>query len=393
MLESVRVLEVSHAVAGPTAAQVLGDYGAEVIKIERPGSGDIFRDVPGMGPTMFLAVNRGKKSVAIDLKKRRGLSLFYDLVSRSDVVIENLGPGVAENLGITYRKIKRSNSKAVYCKIESYGSGPYEKIPAFDPVLQAAVGIMSTTGFPPDRYVRAGVSMVDMSTGLQAASAILALLFRRSETGKGAELKISLYDAASYFMSYWVAMYDLYGKDTAPLGSGHIFGAPYNLFKTNDGFVYIAIANDSSWESFCRALGFQELFSEKKYRSAKDRVSNKKGLEESVARGISGLKTAEIEAALNGTGVPFGKFNTVTSLLKDPHFLGRGLLKEYRYGKKKYRTIVSPAIVDGSRLFAKSSPVEVGANTKSVLRDVLGIKAHDLDKLKLEGVIALSSLS
>jgi CoA:oxalate CoA-transferase len=388
LLESVRVLEVSHAVAGPTAAQILRDYGAEIIKIERPGSGDIFRDVPGMGPTMFLAVNRGKKSVAIDLKTRKGLALFYDLVRKSDVVIENLGPGVAENLGITYSKIKRSNPKVVYCKIESFGSGPYEKIPAFDPVLQAAVGIMSTTGFPPDRYARAGVSLVDMSTGLQAASAILALLFRRKETGKGAELKVSLYDAASYFMSYWVAMYDLYEKDTVPLGSGHIFGAPYNLFKTKDGFVYVAIANDRSWESFCKALNFRELLSDKKFQDAKDRVRNKKLVEEKVAQSLSKLKNNLIEAALKDTGVPFGKFNTVSSLLKDPHFLGRGILNEYEYGKKKYRTIVSPSIVDGSRPFAKDSPEAVGASTERVLKDVLGIKARGLDLLRREGVIA-----
>ena len=134
---------------------------------------------------------------------------------------------------------------------------------------------MSTTGFPPDRYVRAGVSLVDMSTGLQAASAILALLLQRKETGKGAELKVSLYDAASYFMSYWVAMYNFFGKDTVPLGSGHIFGAPYNLFRTKDGLVYVAIANDSAWESFCRALRFRELLSDGKFRYAEDRVRNR----------------------------------------------------------------------------------------------------------------------
>ncbi len=260
LLESKRVLEVSHAVAGPTAAQVLADYGAETIKIERPGRGDIFRDVPGMGPTMFLAVNRGKKSVAIDLKTKEGLSIFYHLARKSDVVIENLGPGVADGLGITYRRLKRANPRAVYCKIESFGKGPYEKTPAYDPILQASVGIMSTTGFPPDKYARAGISLVDMSAGLHAATGILALLVRREESGRGAELRVSLYDAASYFMSYWVAMYDLFGMDTFPLGSGHIFGSPYNLFKLSDGLIYIAIASDSHWEAFCTSLGFKDSF-------------------------------------------------------------------------------------------------------------------------------------
>jgi len=337
---------------------------------------------------MFLAVNRGKKSVAIDLKTRKGLSIFYDLVKKSDVIIENLGPGVAEDLGITYNRIKRFNSRVVYCKIESFGSGPYEKIPAFDPVLQAAVGIMSTTGFPPDRYVRAGVSMVDMSTGLHAASAILALLFQRQQTGNGAELKVSLYDAASYFMSYWVAMFDLFGKDTTPLGAGHIFGAPYNLFKTKDGHVYIAIANDRTWESFCRALKLDKLLAEKKFHHSKDRVKNKIELEKAVAKQLRKIKTVGIEVALKDTGVPFGKFNTVKTLLNDPHFLGRGILKDYEYANKKYRTIVSPVIVNHSRPFSKKSPPEVGANTSAVLTEVLGITPTILERLKREKIIA-----
>ncbi len=131
MLDKVRVLEVSHAVAGPTAAQVLADYGAEVLKIEKPGEGDIFRNVPGMGPTMFLAVNRGKKSLAIDLKKSEGLTIFYELVRKTDVVIENLGPGVAEKLGISFEKIRKNNSRAIYCKIESFGKGPNREYPGF----------------------------------------------------------------------------------------------------------------------------------------------------------------------------------------------------------------------------------------------------------------------
>jgi crotonobetainyl-CoA:carnitine CoA-transferase CaiB-like acyl-CoA transferase len=388
MLESVRVLEVSHAVAGPTTAQILSDYGAEIIKIERPGSGDIFRDVPGMGPTMFLAVNRGKKCVAIDLKTSKGLTLFYDLVTKCDVIIENLGPGVADSLGISYKRIKKTNSKIIYCKIESFGSGPYEKTPAFDPVLQAATGIMSTTGFPPDKYVRAGISLVDMSTGLQAACGILALLLGRKESGEGAELKVSLYDAALYFMSYWVAMYDLYGRDTTPLGSGHFFGAPYNLFKTVDGHVYIAIANDKSWESFCRALSFGDLFGDKRFILGKDRVRNKHQLEKSVAKRVSKFTTKEIASLLKDTGVPFGKFNSISSLLKDPHFLGRDILKEYTYEKKKYRTIVNPSLINGKRPFAKKSPAEIGKDTESVLKDLLRIKQGELNKLKRDGIIA-----
>ncbi|MFI5421693.1 MAG: CaiB/BaiF CoA transferase family protein [Nitrososphaerales archaeon] len=350
MLEGMRVLEVSHAVAGPTAAQILGDYGAEIIKIEKPGSGDIFRDVPGMGPTMFLAVNRGKKSVCLDLKSREGLDIFYELAAKSQVVIENLGPGVAENLGIIYRKIRKANSRIVYCKIESFGAGPYQNVPAFDPILQAAVGIMSTTGFPPDHYARAGISVVDMASGMHAASGILAILLGQKK--KGAEIRVSLYDAAAYFMSYWVSLFDLYGKDTSPLGSGHIFGAPYNLFKTKDSYVYIAIANDRTWEAFCSALSLVDFQKDERFRTAKERVSNKTILESLVGEKLVSLQASEVEQALIDTGVPFGKFNTVKTLLEDPHFLGRKLLREYRHGNKSYRSIVTPAVVDGKRIAA-----------------------------------------
>jgi crotonobetainyl-CoA:carnitine CoA-transferase CaiB-like acyl-CoA transferase len=387
LLDTVRVLEVSHAVAGPTAAQVLADYGAEVLKIEKPGEGDIFRNVPGMGPTMFLAVNRGKKSLAIDLKKSEGLAIFYDLVRKTDVVIENLGPGVAEKLGISFEKIRRNNPKAIYCKIESFGKGPYENTPAFDPILQASVGIMSTTGFPPDHFARAGVSMVDMSTGLHAAVGILALLLKRTVSGRGAELRVSLYDAAAYYMSYWAAMYDLYGRDTFPLGSGHIFGSPYNLFRTKDGFVYLSISSDGQWQAFCKKLGFSELLKEKKYEKASDRVARKKALERLVGSRISKFKTSEIEAQLRNSGVPFGKFNTVASLLKDPQLLGRNLLKPYKFGGKKYRTIVNPSIVDGKRFFARSNPPKVGEDTEKILKTILGYDGRKIHLLKSKGII------
>ncbi|HYB04208.1 MAG TPA: CaiB/BaiF CoA-transferase family protein [Nitrososphaerales archaeon] len=387
LLDHTRVLEVSHAVAGPTVSQVLADYGAEVLKIEKPDGGDIFRNVPGMGPTMFLAVNRGKKSVAIDLKKSEGLAIFYELVGKTDVIIENLGPGVAEKLGIYYDKIRKNNVKAIYCKIESFGKGPYENTPAFDPILQASVGIMSTTGFPPDHFARAGVSMVDMSTGLHAAVGILALLLKRTETGRGAELRVSLYDAAAYYMSYWAAMYDLYGRDTFPLGSGHIFGSPYNLFRTKDGFVYVSISGDSQWQAFCRKLGFSDLLKEKKYERASDRVARKKALERLVASHLSKFKNSEIESRLRNSGVPFGKFNTVASLLKDPHFLERDLLKPYKFGGKRYRTIVNPSVVDGSRFFAESNPPKVGEDTEKILKTILGYDSKKINLLRSKGAI------
>ena len=388
LLHGIRVLEISHAIAGPTTAQILADYGAEVIKIERPEEGDIFRFTPEMGASMFLAVNRGKKSVAIDLKKPKGLSLFFEFVKNCDVIVENMGPGTAEGLGITYRKIKKLNPFAIYCKIESFGKGAFQNVPAFDPVLQAASGIMSTTGFPPNDYVRSGVSMVDMSAGLHAATGVLALLNKRRETKTGGEVRVSLFDAASYYMSYWVARHDLYKKDTLPLGTAHLFGAPYNLFKTSDGYLYIAVANNKAWTSFCRSLGFDDLLKDKRFTTNSDRVKRKKKLEHFISTRIMKMSTSQLVKKLKDSGVPFGKLNTAKSLLKDRGLSGTGIIREYSYSGKKFRTVVNPSIVNGSRQFAARSPSKLGADTKSVLKSLLHITDHDIMDLKKSQVIS-----
>jgi crotonobetainyl-CoA:carnitine CoA-transferase CaiB-like acyl-CoA transferase len=387
LLSGLTVLELSHALAGPATSQVLADYGARVIKVERPGTGDIFRDTPGMGPAMFLAVNRGKESVAIDLKNPKGLEVFYRLAKVSDVIVENLAPGAAEKLGVFASRARRGNPGLVYCKVESFGEGPYSSIPAFDPVLQAATGIMSTTGFAPDKFVRAGVSIVDLSTGLHAANGILALLFRRYRTTRGGLLRVSLYDAAAYFMSYWISMFDLYGKDTKPLGTTHIFGAPYNLFRVKDAKVYVAVANDGAWESFCKALGFEDLLASRKYKTSTDRVKNKTELEKIVARRMSRISFNQIEKSLQNRGVPFAKLNTARSLVLDPHFLGRDILKKYEYARKKFRTVVNPSVVDGWRPYAARSPPSLGEDTDSVLKSVLHLSEREIRELRSEHVI------
>lgn len=381
------VLEVSHAIAGPTASQILADFGADVIKIERPGSGDIFRNTPGMGASMFLAINRGKKSAAIDLKQKQGLELFYGLVKQTDVIVENMAPGVAARLGITYGRIRRANRRAIYCRIESFGKGPYENIPAFDPVLQSAVGIMSTTGFAPDKYVRAGVSLVDMSTGIHAASGIFALLYRRNLSNEGGELTVSLYDAASYFMSYWIALFDLIGRDSSPLGTSHIFGAPYSLFKTLDGHVYIAIANDDAWSSFCKTLGFSDLLAREEYATNDGRVKHKKNLERIVSNRLRNFRTKKLVNVLKDREVPIAKLNTVKTLLDDPHFLSTGVLREYKYSGKKFRTTVNPSVIDGRRLYSSRSPPTLGSDTDSILENYLHLSEIEIGRLKRKAVI------
>jgi len=393
-LPSIRVLELSHAVAGPTVSQILADYGAEVIKVERPDGGDIFRNVPGMGPSMFLAVNRGKRSVALDIKSREGLRIFYELLKKCDVLVENLSPGTAERLGVNYRKARAVNPRLVYCKVESFGEGPSELLPAFDPVLQAATGIMSTTGFPPDKFARAGVSMVDMSTGMHGAIATLFMLLERERTGKGGLIQIPLYDAAAYYMSYWLARYDLTGEDTSPLGSTHIFGAPYNLFRSRDGsHFFIAVAGNEAWNSLCNALGFKDLLSDKRYSTNGGRVAGKKKLEAEVARRISRMNGKQLERDLTSWRVPFARMNTAKSLSADPHFNARKLVDTYTFGGARFRTIVNPAILNGRRPHARSNPPKLGEDTSGLLREMLSLSEGELAELERRGIIGRASKS
>ena len=382
------MLELSHAVAGPTVSQILADYGAEVIKLERPDGGDIFRDTPGMGESMFLAVNRGKKSVTINLKSRRGIELFYWLLEKSDVLVENLSPGAAERLGITYAKASKANRGIIYCKIESFGKGPMENVPAYDPVLQAASGIMSTTGFPPDSYARAGVSIVDMAAGMHGAIATLFMLLDRMKTGKGGLIELPLYDASAYYMSYWISRFDLTGKDTVPLGSSHIFGSPYNLFKTRDGFVYVAVVSDEAWLSLCKSLDFDDLLQKQEYSNNKNRVERKQELEEEIGARIGLLDSNFIKARLLNSSVPFSILNSVRSLLEDQHFKSRKLLGHYSFSGKRFRTVVNPAVIRGKRMRTRMNPPELGEHTTEVLRKVLKLSKREIDDLEERGVIS-----
>ncbi len=388
ILRGVRVIEVGHAVAGPTAGLMLSDLGAEVIKVERPGSGDHFRDLPGMGPSIFIDLNRGKRSVAIDLGSPRGYKIFMDLVGVSDVVIDNLDPAASRKLGIGYSELSKANPRIIYCKISGFGEGPYENIPTYDPMLQAISGIMSVTGFPPEGYVRAGISLIDMTGAFHCVIGVLAALYRRSLTGSGSYIEISLFDSAVYYMGYWATYYDLYGRDPQPLGSTHLFGAPYGLFRVRDGYVYIAIASDSHWRSFCQALGFEDLLGDPRYRSNKDRVNSKRELEEEISKRISRYSVKELLETLMPRGVPIAPMYRVGGLLRDPHTEARGILGKVEWGEKQLRVALNPIKIDGNRYAVKGNPPRLGEHSEEVLREILGLSEEEIEDLRREGVIA-----
>lgn len=380
----IRVLEIGQAIAGPYAAQILLDLGAEVIKVERPGQGDIFRDTGGMGPTMFIAVNRGKKSVAIDLKTDEGKEILRRLIKVSDVVIESLDYEASKNLGLDYNEFVKINPKLIYCKITAFGEGPYEKLPAFDPVLQAISGIITTTGFPPDKYARIGVSIIDMTTGLYAAIAILSALLNNE---KGKFIEVSMFDVALSYMSYWIAYYDLYNKNPEPLGTTHRFGSPYNLFKVKDGYIYMSIMGDSQWRKFCQALGFEDLLEKEEFKTTKDRVMNKEALEKIVQDRLKDMNLDEVFKKLLESGVAAAPLNKVETLLKDPHLASREILHQVKYQGKVLRIALNPIRINGKRIGTKEDPPLLGDSTAEVLKNLLKLNDKDIEELKRKKVI------
>lgn len=387
ILGSLRVLELGHAVAGPTAGLILSDLGAEVIKVERPGSGDHFRDLPGMGSSMFIDLNRGKRSVAIDLSHPRGYDLFLKLVRVSDVVIDNMDPEASRRLGIVYDVLSRVNPGIIYCKISGFGEGPYGDIPAYDPMLQAVSGIMSVTGIPPDRFVRAGISLVDMTGAFHCVIGILASLYRRHLTGRGAYIEVSLFDSAVYYMGYWVSFHDLYGRDPEPLGSTHVFGAPYGLFRTADGYIYLSIVSDKHWRDFCEALGFRDLLEDPRYASNRDRVSRKAELEEEVGKRLSRYYTQELLKILHRRRIPAAPLYRVSNLLSDSHLASRKILGEVSWKGRAVRVALNPIRIDGERYSKQGDPPKLGGDTEWVLTSLLGMDRGEVEKLRRDGVI------
>jgi len=387
ILDGIRVLEIGHAVAGPAAGLILSDLGAEVIKIEKPGEGDLFRNLPKMGQSIFMAINRGKRSISLDLRDGEGFKLFLKLVRISDVVIDNLEPEASRKLGVNYDVLANENPMIIYCKITGFGEGPYSELPAYDPMLQAISGIMSVTGIPPDNYVRSGISLVDMAGAFNCVIGVLVALYRRVLTGKGAYIEVSLFDSAVYYMNYWISYYDLYKKIPEPLGSSHIFASPYGLFKTYDGFIYLSVVSDEHWRRFCETLGFHDLLLNPRYRTSQGRVMYKKELESEIEARLRNIKTEQVFRVLREKRIPAAPLYTVDKLLEDPHAISRAIIDVIRCEENNIRTALNPLVIDGVRYSRRECAPKPGKDTEYVLRNLLNLKDEVIQELRKRKVI------
>ncbi|MDQ7030279.1 MAG: CoA transferase [Ardenticatenia bacterium] len=392
-LTGIRVLDLSRVLAGPFCTMLLADYGADVIKIEAPGRGD---DTRHWGPpwaggesAYFLAVNRNKRSLTLNLKHERGRRILYELVTRSDVLIENFKVGTTRRLGIDYDSLRELNPGLIYCSITGYGqTGPYRKRPGYDFVIQAEGGIMSITGPADGEPHKVGVAIVDITAGLFAATAILAALHHRERTGEGQFIDIGLLDAQVGWLANVAQNYLVSGTVPRRYGNAHPNIVPYEVFPTADGYVAVGIGNDRQYRRFCEVVGRMDLWEDERFQTNPGRVEHREELIPRLRELFRSRPTAAWLELLHAANIPAAPINTVAQVLNDPHVLARGMVQTVHHPTAGELKLVGPvAKLSATPATVRRPPPLLGEHTVNVLTDVLGYDETTIAHLQREGVI------
>src|ERR1035437_1218949 len=332
-LAGIRVLDFSRVLAGPYCTMVLGDLGADIVKVERDGVGDDLRRwgppfMPDGESTYFLSVNRNKRSIALDLKTESGRGVALKLVRQSDVMLENFRPGVMESLGLGYEQLKAINPKLVYCSITGYGAtGPLANRPGYDVITQGMGGLMSVTGEPEGVPTRVGVAIIDVATGLYSAIAILGALQSRNRSGQGQRVDLSLLETCLAVMPNLTAGYLMAGAKPDRLGNGHPNAVPYRVFPTRDGNVTLAVGTDEQWQRLCKVGGHPELAADPRYAENHARIARRAEVEVLVTGWFQQKCADEWVELLSQVEVPCGSIYTIDRILTDPQIEAMGTVK------------------------------------------------------------------
>ena len=397
-LQGVRVLEVAQIMAGPTCGLMLADLGADVIKIEKFPAGDDARQYQKPGdselPPSFRMINRGKRSLAIDIRHPLGKATLLRMAAQADVMTENFRVGVMDRLGLGYEEVHKVNPALIYCSITGYGSqGPLAAKGGFDLILQAFSGIISATGEPGRPAVKPGVSIADTNAGILAALAILGGYIHRLKTGEGQHVETSLFQAAMQ-QTYWLsANYFSTGQNTPPLGTAHSLIAPYQVFHAADGGLVIGGANPAAWKRICEVLGHPEWQNDERFNHPQKRVQHRSELETLINAVLITSTIADWCAKLDAAGVPCGPLNTVGQALEHEQARATGVVIDVEDGAGGYvRGLGSPVTLNKTiPTHATTSAPKVGEHTASVLHE-FGFSQDEIEALAAQSVIPSAAL-
>ncbi|MXV83348.1 CoA transferase [Candidatus Poribacteria bacterium] len=391
-LDGMKVLDLTRVLAGPYATMLLGDLGAEVLKIEQPGTGDESRN---FGPfkngfsLYFMSVNRGKQSVTLNLKTERGQAIFKQLLKQTDILVENFRPGTMQKLGLDYDTLKGEHPSLIYAACSGFGqTGPYAQQGAYDMIIQGMGGIISITGEPDGPPVRVGTSISDITAALFTTIGVLSALHHRNRTGSGQFVDVAMLDSLVAVLENAVVRYFATGEAPKPLGARHPAITPFEAFASADGHVIIALGNDTLWAKFCEHVDRHELISDERFRTNADRTENHNELFPILSEIMSQRPTDDWIDALGGIGVPCGPINAMDKVVSHPQVQAREMITRIAHD------ITGEVEVPGVPIKLSETPGNVdapapslGEHTTKVLMDLLKMSADEVEQLRRDGVI------
>lgn len=392
-LEGVRVLDLTRILSGPYCTMMLGDMGADVIKVENPKGGD---DTRGWGPpflngvsTYYISVNRNKKSFTLNLKEARGKEILTELIRQSDVVAENFRPGTLDKLGFPWEEIQKINPRAILTSVSGFGhTGPRASEPGFDVVIQGEGGIMSITGEPDGPPTKVGASVADIVAGMLAAQGTILALYHREKTGKGQKVDISMLDGQVALLTYHANSFFATGNVPQRRGNKHPSITPYETYKCADGYLNLGVGNDSLWARFCDAMGLGELKDDPKFAVNADRVRNREALQEILDAFFASREVIPTLEAIKKAGVPCGPINDFAQVFSEPQVLAREMVVDIdvpEAGSTKLTGVPIKMSETGGEI--RIPPPSLGQHTDEVLESLLGLEAAERQALRDAGVI------
>jgi crotonobetainyl-CoA:carnitine CoA-transferase CaiB-like acyl-CoA transferase len=391
-LHGVRVVDLTRVLAGPFCSMALGDMGAEVIKIEEPGKGDDTRGWPpfaGGEATYFISVNRNKKSLTLNLKAPEGQDILRRIIARADVVLENFRPGTMERLGFGYDALRAGNPRLVYCSISGFGdSGPEASRPGYDLIVQGESGVMDLTGFPDGPPVKVGNSIADLVAGMSAAQGITLALLARERSGRGQKVEIGMLDVMASLLTYQASLYWNGGARPSRKGNQHPSIVPYEVFRADDAYLTIGVANDSLWERFCRALERPDLVRDPRFDTVPNRVAHRDQLVPLLNEILGGRAADEWLAVFERAGVPAGRIKTVAEVCESPHLKARGMVVRLEHPKAGAVTVMGvPIRLEETSGSAAAPPPLLGQHTEELLTRLLRMPKERVEALRAAGVV------